>query len=137
MPDLKRINKEDFEKEMQDTIDKLAYPINSFFEQTRSLFDGRIDFRNLNQEIITVDVTTNASGVPNIITQYKSNLKTRVAGHTCINALNKSNALNTPTGTPFISFSLNSPLIIITKVTNLQPNEKYTLTLISYGESIN
>ncbi len=137
VPDVKRINKEDFAKEMQSTIETLAYPINSFMEQTKSALDGNLDFRNFNQEIINIDVTTDADGIPNIITQYKSNLKTRVIGHTCISALNKNSPLNTPTGTPFITYVLNTPLIRLTKVTNLQANEKYTLTLISIGASSN
>lgn len=122
---------------MQSTVETLAYPINSFMEQTASALDGNLDFRNLNQEIITIDVTTDVNGIPNITTQYKSNLKTRVIGHTCINAINRKSALNTPTGTPFITFVLKTPLILINKVTNLQADERYTLTLISYGESIN
>lgn len=134
VPDVKRINKEDFDGPMQDTIDQLAFPINSFMEQTRNALDRSLDFTNLNQEVIVLTITPDINGIPVTDTQYKSNLKTRVLGHICINASNLTNTLNTVLSTPFISFVQNEKLVKINKVSGLQPNQKYTLTLISIGK---
>lgn len=136
VPDVKRLNKEDFESEQQELIEKIAYPLNTFMEQTRELCSGNIDFSNLNQQVIELTLSINAQGEPTIDTAYKSTLKSRVIGHSCINATNLTNSLNTPTGQPFITFAQNGALVNIVKVTNLQVNERYKLVVISYGQSL-
>ncbi len=133
MPDIKRIQKEDFEAEMRDTIDKLAYPLNSFMEQTKSALDGNLDFTNINQELITVDVTVDTDGIPTIVTKFKSTLNTKCAGVTCINALNLTSASTYPDGAPFCSTTESSGIVTINHVTGLQANNKYRLTLLSVG----
>lgn len=133
VPDIKRIQKEDFEEDDQEMIEKLAYPINSFMEQTRSLFDKNIDNTNLNQEIIVLVVTVNASGIPTTQTRYKSSLKTKVAGVSCINYTNVSSPGVYPTGGISIGTTQSGTLITINHITGLQANNKYQLTLLSYG----
>lgn len=134
--DLKRIIKEDFPSEYQEVIDKLAYPINSGFEQIQRGLDGQLDFANLNQEVINLDVTVNASGEPVVLTQYRSTLRTTVLGNSVIGASNLSVPQNTPTGQPFITFAQNGNQIRVNKITNLQPNERYLLTVISIGKNL-
>jgi hypothetical protein len=135
--DIKRISKEDFDQEDQPLIDKLAYAINSGFEQIQAGLDGQLDFRNLNQQVVTLDVTTDATGVPTILTQWRSTLLTSVLGTQVIAATNQTAPQNMPTGTPFVSFSqINGNQVKVNKITNLQPNERYTLTLIVYGRNL-
>ncbi len=132
-PDLRRIQKEDFEEEIQETIDKLAFPLNNFMEQTRSALDGNLDFNNLNQEIITVDVMVDSNGKPTMTTKYKSGLNTNVVGHNCINAINLTSSTTYPTSSPFISYAQNANLVTLLNISGLQANNKYRLTLISIG----
>lgn len=134
--DIKRIIKEDFPSDQQELVDKLAYPINSGFEQIQRGLDGQLDFSNFNQEIISLDVTVNASGIPTVLTQYRSTLKSSVIGNQVIAAANQTVPQNSPTGTPFITFAQNNTQIRVNKITNLQPNERYILTLISYGKNL-
>lgn len=134
IPDIKRIQKSDFEEKYQSLIEKLSFPINSFFEQTRSALDHNIDFTNLNQEIITVDVIVDVNGVPTTNIQYRSSLKTKVIGHAAINALNISGAAGFPTGQPFITFSQTDKLVTILNVTGLPANTKYRLIVLSIGQ---
>lgn len=135
-PDVKKIIKEDFSEADQETIDKLGYSLNTFMDQVRDAFIKSIDFNNLNEEIITLDITVNASGVPNIVTQYRSTLKTRVIGHQVLNATNLTSPLNTPISWPGLVFVQNNALVNINRVTGLQPNEKYRLVVRSTGDSI-
>ncbi len=134
IPDIKRIQKTDFEQKYQALIEKLSFPINSFFEQTRSALDHNIDFTNLNQEIITLDVVVDATGVPTTNTQYRSTLRTKVIGNTTINALNISGTAGFPTGQPFITFSQTDKLVTILNVTGLPANTRYRLIIISIGQ---
>lgn len=134
IPDIKRIQKSDFEEKYQALIEKLSFPINSFFEQTRSALDHNIDFTNLNQEVITLDIVVDANGVPTTDTKYRSSLKTKVLGHSTINALNISGQAGFPTGQPFITFSQTSNLVSILNVTGLPADTKYRLIVLSIGQ---
>jgi hypothetical protein len=134
--DIKKIQKEDFEADMQDTIEKLAFPINSFMEQTRNALDGNIDFNNLNEEIITLDISVNASGIPIVITKYVSNIRTRVIGHNVISVVSVNNPQTVfATNQPFINYTQNANLVTINNITGLPANERFRLTVRSIGAS--
>ncbi len=132
-PDRKLLNKEDFDSDDRDLVEKIAGLYNTFVEQTAAVLNKSVDFQNLNQEPITLEVSTNASGIPITSTQFKSNLKSRVLGLSVINAINLTNSLNTPTAQPFISYVQNNDLVKVNKVVGLQPNERYRLTVLSIG----
>lgn len=132
--DFKRIAKEDFNSEDRGLVEKLALPINSFFEQVRNALNGDIDFQNLNQKIVTLRVRVDASGNPVVLTKFKSEINGRALGIICINAVNNTNATNYPTGTPWISYTENSALITVNNITNLAQDDVYTLTLLMIGE---
>lgn len=134
IPDFRRIDKADFDKDIQDSIDKLAFPLNSFMEQTRTALQGNLDFTNINQQIISLTVTVDATGIPTQKTQYRSTLKSKVAGNICIAAFNVTNPTHFPTTAPFISFNINENIITILNITGLQANEKYQLSILSVGQ---
>lgn len=134
IPDLTKIQPEDFDADMQDTIDKLAYPLNIFMEKVTTLLNKNIDFFNLNQEIINLSVAVDVTGKPTILTQYKTTLKSKVIGNVCISALNTVNGSTYPTGQPFLSFTQNGLIVTINNVTGLQPSQKYNLTILSIGQ---
>jgi hypothetical protein len=130
---VKRIITEDFPEDSQETVEKLAVSLNFFMEQVTQALDKRLDFKNLNRELKTLVVTVDGDGVPAILTQYKSGLSSRVAGHNCINAINTTTPANIPSSSPFISFVQNNDLVRINFITGLTPNEVYTLTLECIG----
>lgn len=134
LPDLRRLNKEDFDKTYQDLVDKLAFPLNSFMEQTRAAFDHAIDFNNLNRELIVLTTTVDSTGTPVQKLQYKSNLKSRVAGNICINSSNQTTPGNYPLSTPFLSFVQNGNIVTVNNISALHPNEVYQLTIESIGQ---
>ena len=130
---LKRIAKEEFPNDSQNIIEKLAFLLNPYLEQVNNAFNKNIDFDNLNQELLTIEVTLNANGVPLVQTEIKSNLKTKINGLQVIRALNLTNDGTFPTGAPFITFDLNGSTISIKHVTGIPANKKYQLTVISIG----
>ena len=126
--DFKRITVEDFPQENQTLIEKLAFPINSFFEQVRNAFNKNITVDNLAEERITLRVQTNDSGTPLNTLSFKTGLS-RVVGVRVLSA-----SVVTPVGTylqttPFISFSQNSSIITINNIAGLGSNITYDLLL--------
>jgi hypothetical protein len=132
--DFKRIAKEDFNSDERGLVEKLALPINSFFEQVRNALNNDIDFQNLNQKTIALKVRVDANGIPVVLTKFKSDINGRALGIICINAVNNTNPTNYPTGTPWINYTENSSLITVNNITNLVQNDVYTLTLLIIGD---
>ena len=127
----KRIAKEDFEPEMQDTIEKLASSINSFADQVIQAFNGNIGFDNLTQEVVQFNVETDATGKLKTQTEVKSNLR-RVQGYTVIR-VEVQGAGGMPTAVPLISFTQTETSVRIQSVVGILPNVKYRITAIAIG----
>lgn len=138
VPELRRLKKEDFDSQYQELVDKLAFPLNLFMEQTQSALNKGIDFQNLNREVVEVDLISTALNAPLITTKINTRLKTKIAGCHCINAQNVD--LNDPsaevTGTPFITFTENSGLMTVNKVYGLPTGVKFRLRLEVIGINI-
>jgi len=134
---VRRIIVEDFKRDDQDTVAKLAGVLNHFMEQVTEVMTQRVDFQNLNQEIVTIKVTVDGSGVPTLTTKFSSSLN-RAQGAVVINARNLTTATNTPTGTPFMTFTplSASNLYQLNKITGLQASEEYEIKAILIGEDI-
>ena len=128
-PDIKRLTVEDFKPEDRALVRRLAFPINSFFEQVRNALNGNINFTNINQDIVTIDVTVNGSGVPSPSLTVRHNVSGTVLGVTCINARNLTDSTTTPTGTPWINHTQDGQILRVSSITNLQSSNKYRLTL--------
>lgn len=133
IPDIKRIQKENFPSDQQALVEKIAYPLNTFMEQVASALNGRLDFTNINQELITLDVAVDASGVPTVSTKFKTNLKTNVAGLVCINASNLTNSATYPTAQPFVTFAQNGSIVTVKHISGLQADNRYELRMLSIG----
>lgn len=133
VPDFKRITKEDFDKESQRLIERLAYPLNSFMEQVINALNRNIDFQNLNQEIIEITVTVDSSGKPLIPLQYKSNLRSRVQGMICIRAENLTTTNTPPVNTPFATFIQTTNIVTVSNIKGLTANESYKLNFLTIG----
>lgn len=134
VPDFKRIAKEDFKSENRALVEKLALPINSFFEQVRNALNKNIDFENLNQQVLTINIRVDANGKPVVLSKFKTEINGRAQGIQCIKAVNTTNPGTYPTGTPWISYNELSNLITILNVTNLQAGDVYQLTLLIIGD---
>ncbi len=126
----RRIIAEDFPEKERPTINKLAYSINSFAEDVLQCLNNNLSMQDnlaANQKTFSVMLV---SGVPTIATSVKTGLNTQCGGIQVIRAVNKTTITNFPTSAPFISFTNDNGLILINKITGLQDNEKYDLTVI-------
>lgn len=132
---LKRLVKEDFDKDDQDLVDRLAFALNPFLEQVSNAFSKGIDDENLTQQTVIVDVEVNAQGIPKSPLQIKIDptaLKTRIKGTRVILAQNLTDS-TFPTGNPFITFNVTNGLINVQHVAGIPADKKYRLSVILIG----
>lgn len=130
----KRIRTEDFDPEYQTLVDRIGGCFNDFTDEIYRAFNNGIDFTNLSQQIVTLDLTTDSSG--NLINPppVKFNiLGYRLKGMQVISATNLVNSNIYVTSQPFISWTINGNIITILNVTGLPINSSFRLTVILIG----
>jgi hypothetical protein len=130
VPDLKRITVEDFQKEDQPLVKKLAFVINSFHEQVRSALNKNINYENLDQEIKTLTFTTGGNSQPLNPINFTASISSRVQGIIIVRNIITSNNTLFPSTKPEISWSQNNQIVTITNISGLLPNTGYQLTLL-------
>lgn len=129
IPSFKRITVEDFPQENQALINKLAFPINSFFEEVRAAFNKSINFDNLAQELIVLSFTTNELGQPLNMLKFKTSVG-RVNGIVPISLKILSNSQAFVTQAPFINFSQSEKFVTIPYISGLTGSTKYEISLL-------
>ena len=129
----RQIRAEDFDDEYNQLTSQLGSILNSFMQEVVELSDGRIDFENRIETLKTFEVTVNESGVP-VQAPFKVNVeKSGIRGLQVIRAYNLTNPTGYATGQPFINYvPVGGTLIQVQNITNLRPNEKYQITIITY-----
>lgn len=127
----RRLSLGSFSGENAQLVQTLSDVLNPFMREVTDVINGNIDFENLSQNIITIEVTVDVNGKPvsNQINTGVLNPK----GFQVIRAINNTNPAVTVTGQPFIVFSpQGNGVVSVSKITNLQPNNKYLLTIVVY-----
>lgn len=126
---VQRILPKEFPEEDRQTVEMLAGILNYFMTQTTDIINGRLDYENINKEIVTFDVTVDANGNP--IQTLNFTATSGVVGGTVINAQNLTNTAVFPTSQPFVSFNAlqQNKLYRVNNITGLQANNKYRITL--------
>lgn len=129
----RRLVKEDFDKDDQPLIEKLASVFNLFQEQVYYAFNNGIDIsNNLNAQTTTIKITVDSSGVPQSNKEIKYTLKTRPLGSTVIKVRNLTDT-TLLTGAPFMVFSLSGDILTINQITGLLVGKEYEITVVVYG----
>jgi hypothetical protein len=128
IPSIKRITVEDFPADQQSLVSKLAFPINSFFEEVRAAFNKSIDFNNLAQELIVLSFTTNDQSQPITQLRFKTSLS-RINGIVPISLKILDNS-QVVTQYPFVNFSQNSNIVTIPYISGLNATTRYEITLL-------
>ena len=126
----RRIVREDYDEEYHALIDKLAFVLNAFMEQTVRQVNGNLDATNLKADLITIKMTVDSNGVPDGNNLIKSEVL-RPSGTTVIRATNKTDGNVFPTSHPFISFTTgtNSRVMKILNISGLQALNEYELVI--------
>lgn len=128
----KRIMTEDFPSQYKDVVGKLGFSINTFFEQVYNALNGQLNTDNLQENITTVNVTVDATGVPKTQTLVKYTVAS-IKGLFPIGVTNVTDGTD-PSSLPYIKYTqLNNSLIQITKVTGLTADKTYSITLLIKG----
>ncbi len=129
---VQRIRPEDFESEYSQLTAQLGYILNEFMQQVVDLTDDRIDFDNLDQNLIQFDITVDAAG--NIIGTSQINVgKTSPNGMNVIFAQNLTNSQVYPNSQPFISYvPQGNGRVTVRNIAGLPANNKFRLTAIVY-----
>jgi tetrahydromethanopterin S-methyltransferase subunit D len=130
-PDLKRVTIEDFDKDDQKLVGKLAFIINSFHEQVRSVLAKNVDFDNLAQEVKTLSFTTGSDGQPLNTVSFKSGVVNKIQGISTVRLVITSNNTSFPTQLPVISWGQIASLVTITNIGGLQAETRYDLTILT------
>jgi len=126
LTNVQRIIIEDFQEEDRDTVSKLANILNYYMTQNTDIINGRLDYDNINKQLVTIEVTVDANGKPIQATNFSA--EAGLIGGTVLRAQNLTNSAVFPTAQPFISFSpVQSGLYRINNISGLQPNNKYRL----------
>lgn len=130
----KRIYKQDFQQEDQNLVEKLSYSINSGFDIVYEALNKRLTFDdNFNSNIVTFNVTVNATGVPTLNGVFRTSVSGSITGLVVIKAVNQTNNKIYPTSSPFISFTQNSSNVTINNITGLQAANSYQITVLIIG----
>lgn len=129
-----RIRKEDVKPEFAELVDVIAGAVNDFNDQVYNALSGGIDFSNLTQQIVSVDLTVGPTGLLQNAPLIKYTvLRARYQGCMVINAINLTNSNIYPTSAPSLQTTINNNLVTILNQTGLPPNSQFRLTLILIG----
>lgn len=130
----RKIKKEDVAEEYKALIEAIGYSINSFADEVISGFNRRLTIKeNLTQDIVSIEVTVNSSGIPITESKFKNTIGKSLQGIKVIKAENLTNTSTYPTTAPFISFTQNGELVTINHISGLQSGNKYRLTINTIG----
>lgn len=137
LQNFRRIVLEDFTKEQQDVVQKLALVLNIDIETLYIALSNRLNFKdNFDSTTKTFQVTVDANGVPksNTIAQLNviNNVTPKASGSIVIQAENLSNSGIFPTAGPFLSFTQNREFVTITHITGLQPDNVYSISAVFF-----
>jgi len=124
----------DFEPEDQDLVETIANSLNPFMEQVTEVLTNRIDFQNLNQELVQFKVRVDASGKPVNVLSLAAKKLDRAVGSIIINVYTRSVF---PIQAPFMAiepFGVNT--YKIKYITGLLPDVEYEIVAILIGRDL-
>lgn len=127
----KAISYSDYTEEAAELMEDLADILNPFMREVTDVINGNIDFENLNQTVIELEVKVDSNGTPSVKTfNVGSN---SIKGLDVISARNQSNSSTYPTSKPFISYDITSGnTITLRNISGLPANNVFLLNILVY-----
>lgn len=130
----RQIRTEDFPTEYQGLVAKLSMLLTPFMNSVYYVLDGRVDYVNLNRQIISVRVITDAAGnMTNPPVIQISDKINKVSGVVVLSANNLINPNTYLTSAPFVHFRQFEKKVSIQYITGLAPNTEYSFTFEVIG----
>ncbi len=130
----RQIRTEDFPAEYSGLINKLSMLLTPFMTSVYTVLDGRVDYVNLNRQLVTVRVATDASGNIISLPVIKKDAKIgRVAGVNVVAVNNLTNPGTFVTSAPFAQGSNTETTYTVLNITGLSPNTEYNFTFELIG----
>lgn len=126
----RRIRTEDYSTDEASIIGKLSVVINPFMDSVYRILNGRVDYENLNQQLLDVVVTMDGTGKVINPPKIKTTVAGRIRAGIVVNSVNVKNPTVFPVSAPFINFTHSDNAITILNVGGLQPNSEYRLTIL-------
>ena len=128
LSDIRRIVPEDFQRDHQQTVSKLADSYNHFCDELYPIVNGQIDFDNMTRRKVQFDVVIGTSGSISGNNAISTNLA-YVSGINIIKFDNLSSSSTRPTSSPFLNFTYKgSGRLVVDYIAGL-PAGKWRLIL--------
>ena len=129
---VRRIVVEDYPKETADTVSKLASVLNPFMDEIVNLAQGNIDYNNLNRSKVVFEVTVDASGKPQGLSQINTGL-TSYSGKLLIDVQGVS-ASDVVISAPWLDCTYQgNGLVRINRILGLPAGKKMRITVEFIG----
>ena len=129
----KKLRIEDFKSDQQELIGKLGYAINSFMDDTYNCLNNKIDYSNLNRQLVTLTLQVDANSKLINPPSIKTTTSGSVVGILVLSASNQTNSNTYPTSAPFVSWTISNGIVQLLNITGLQASSKYQLLLEIIG----
>jgi hypothetical protein len=129
---LKRLIKEDFDKKYQELVGKIAFVLNPALAQITNILNHGLLISDLNTQVKDLEITVDSDGVPTTDASFKSGLKGKCGMIQVGRAQATTETGVFPTGGHSVSFVENNGQIIISHITGLPANTRFTVRVIAY-----
>lgn len=136
LPSFRRLFSSDFPAQFKQLIDTLGVSLNNGIDVLyQTLNNGVTLEENISGTVKNITLTVDANGIPTQNSTIKLNSANKVTGCVVLNALNQTSSGIFPLAAVFISWSQASNVLNINKITGLQANQSYTLTVVAFQQS--
>lgn len=145
LPNFKRLIKQDFAKDFQDLIERLASSLNVGIDTLYNVLNNNVSLNdNIFCNVREIDIQVDSAGVPvqtgtdsfgrQIKTKvFNIDLPSTIQGLQVIKCENLTNTNSYPTSAIFLTYSQDGQSIFIKHVTGLQAGFIYRLRIIVWG----
>lgn len=134
IPPLKKIIVEDFPKQYQDLVGRLAYPFNTAIENIVQTVNGQLTFDNFTWQYKSVTFTVNPDGSLPSSAAFALDTTGKPLGMSIIQVTNNTSVTTQLTAAPFATYTITSSnQVNFNQITGLVANNNYTINFIVYS----
>ena len=129
LPGYRRIFKTDYQQEYQQLVDTLSTSVNNGFETLYDALNKKLSIKdNFVNGPKDITVTVDATGTPKQTTSFILDSGNKLLG------LQVILVTPTPVNMPYVAFSQDNKAVLVSKITGLTANIKYTIRIVPHAE---